>query len=159
MNRRFMSFTYFVLSQTASIFYHVVFCLSRTFLTFSSLFFLNFFCLRSNSDILSLLFSDVKDFFQLFSKLFSVLTGFPDATLTSYHCFLCLSTVFSFFLVFSFFSFFCHTWITVQTTTIPCHTVSGKFRRLLCGLLSCLLVFLVGFTDSFSDFPPAFFRF
>ena len=152
MNRRFMSFTYFVLSQTALTFYHVVFCLSRTFLTFFK-FFLDFFYSRSNFDILSLLQLHVKDFFQLFSKLFSVLNDFPDATLTSYHCFLCLSTVFSFFLV------FCHTWITVQTTTIPCHTVSGKFRRLLCGLLSCLLVFLVGFTDSFSDFPPAFFRF
>ena len=115
-----------------------------------------FIAVSDSFDILSCCFLFVKDFFQLFSKLFSVLNDFPDATLTSYHCFLCLSTVFSFFLVFSFFSFFCHTWITVQTTTIPCHTVSGKFRRLLCGLLSCLLVFLVGFTDSFSDFPPAF---
>ena len=118
-----------------------------------------FIAVSDSFDILSCCFLFVKDFFQLFSKLFSVLNDFPDATLTLYHCFLCLSTVFSFFLVFSFFSFFCHTWITVQTTTIPCHTVSGKFRRLLCGLLSCLLVFWVGFTDSFSDFSPAFFRF
>ena len=99
MNRRFMSFTYLVLSQTALVFYHVVFCLSRTFLTFFK-FFLDFFYSRSNFDILSLLQLHVKDFFQLFSKLFSVLNDFPDATLTSYHCFLCLSTVFSFFLVF-----------------------------------------------------------
>ena len=87
-------------SQTALIFYHVVFCLSRTFLTFFKFVFLDFFCFRSNFDILSLLFSDVKDFFQLFSKLFCVPTGFPDATLISYHRFLRLSTGFFIFLSF-----------------------------------------------------------
>ena len=88
-----------VLSQTALIFYHVVFCLSRTFLTFFQVCFFLTFSSRSNFDILSLLFSDVKDFFQLFSKLFCVLTGFPDATLTSYHRFLCLSTGFFIFYI------------------------------------------------------------
>ena len=141
MNRRFMSLTYFVLSQTALIFYHVVFCLSRTFLTFFKFVFLDFFCFRSNFDILSLLFSDVKDFFQLFSKLFSVLTAFPDATLTSYHRFLCLSTGFFIFYIRHF-------------TTILHRIIHSRLKWLLNCFPSYHFGYWVGFISWFSHFYP-----
>ena len=156
MNRRFMSLTYFVLSQTALIFYHVVFCLSRTFLTFFKFVFLDFFCFRSNFDILSLLFSDVKDFFQLFSKLFSVLTAFPDATLTSYHCFLYLSTsffIFSHFFIVSGLQFrrpLSHALPFLAGSDVynagfcPVILVFGRLHLFIFGFSSCLFSFSMG---------------
>ena len=90
---------FFAVSATAFIFYHVVFALSRTFLTFLKKFFRSQLA-SSNSDTLSCRFEFVKNFFHLFfEEVFSVLC-FSQATSVWYHSFFCLSTTF-----FTFFKF------------------------------------------------------
>ena len=65
---------FFAVSATAFVFYHVVFALSRTFLTFLKKFFRSQLA-SSNSDTLSCRFEFVKNFFHLFLTFFSSPSG------------------------------------------------------------------------------------
>ena len=105
--------SYLAVSQTALIFYHVVFDLSRTFLTFfKSLWkcfflFLSFYVfLRRNSDIISSVFWIVNNFFKVFwffynfqlsrnSWFLAVFRQLSKTALTEYHDTPALSTLIS----------------------------------------------------------------
>ena len=120
------SISYLAVSQTALIFYHVAFDLSRTFLTFfKSLWkcfflFLSFYVfLRRNSDIISSVFWIVNNFFKVFwffynfqlsrnSWFLAVFRQLSKTALTEYHDTPALSTlIFSFLYIYFFISVHC----------------------------------------------------